>query len=108
MAQSYKTFGPAEDFEEVAVELNVPPVALVDDHGNPVFDKNGNLLHDRAEGESLKIGMEGGYDFPFQARTGAEEAALDAHPYLKRVSHKEAKSGGEQSRQAAPDNGGEK
>lgn len=103
--ESFKVFEPRKGVEDPLIEINVPRVPLVDERGNAVYDKNGNAVYDRAEGEALKLGGTDGHGFPFQARSGAEEAALGAHPLLQR-SEKRAKGGGGESLKAK-DNGGE-
>jgi hypothetical protein len=102
---AFKTYGPKKGVEGLTVEVNVPRAQLVDDKGNALFDKDGNAVYDRGEGEALRLGGDDGHEFPFQARTGAEEAALGAHPLLEK-SDKKAKGGGGESLKAK-DNGGE-
>ncbi len=103
MAESFKTYAPKKGLEDVLIEVNVPRAQLVDDRGNPLYDEDGNAVYDRAEGEALRLGGEDGHKFPFQARTGAEEGILGAHPLLDRVD-KKAKGGGSESLKAV-DNG---
>lgn len=103
---AFQTYEPVKDAEDLVLEINVPRVQLVDDHGNPLFDEDGNAVFDRGEGEALRLGGDDGHSFPFQARTGSEEAALGAHPLLRK-SKQEAKGGGKRSVKAKQDNGGE-
>lgn len=81
MAQ-FKSFEPRAGVDEgLTIDLNTPRVEKRGEDGEIVLDRYGAPEYDRAEGAALSIS-----EWPFTARSDAEERVLDNHPLVKQTS----------------------